>query len=180
MASQGIILLYSTTDGQTLRIAQYLQSRFAELGRDCALTPLEAAESAQWQAFAHVIVGASIRYGKHQPQVLQFANRHAEALAAKHNAFFSVSAVARKAEKRTVANNAYVRKFLARSRWQPQQVGIFGGRITYSRYKPWDRFIIRLIMRITKGPTAADADVEFTDWAEVREFAEAFVQKMKE
>ena len=35
-----------------------------------------------------------------------------------------------------------------------------------------DRNMIRLIMWITKGPTNPDADVEFTDWSKVEQFAD--------
>ena len=171
-SANNVLLLYSSTDGQTLRIAEFMRDVLAEHGHATTIMPLAEAENANWQAFARVIIGASIRYGKHKPEVLHFVNRHADALTQKRAAFFSVSAVARKAEKRVVANNLYMRKFLAKSRWQPAHIGIFAGRIHYALYRPLDRFIIRMIIRMTKGPTAADANVEFTDWTEVRGFAE--------
>ncbi|MDO5090301.1 MAG: menaquinone-dependent protoporphyrinogen IX dehydrogenase [Cardiobacteriaceae bacterium] len=167
-----VLLLYSTTDGQTRRIADFLAEVFAEQGVAATVLPLAGAEETDWQGFARVVIGASIRYGKHKPEVLDFVNRHADALAEKGAAFFSVSAVARKAEKRVPGNNLYMKKFLAKSRWQPAHIAIFAGRIHYALYKPLDRLMIRLIMRITKGPTAPDANVEFTDWADVRGFAE--------
>ena len=48
---------------------------------------------------------------------------------------------------------------------------MFAGKINYPAYGFWDRLIIRLIMKITKGPTDPNAVVEFTDWQQVERFA---------
>lgn len=177
-APNSIVLLYSTTDGQTRRIAEFLQDYFIASGFRAEVARLTEAEVVQWQDFDAVIIGASIRYGKHKPEVAEFINRHADILTEKPSAFFSVSAVARKVNKRTVEHNLYMRKLLSKIRWQPEHIGIFAGRIHYDLYGPLDRFVIRLIMRITKGPTDRHADVEFTDWGDVRRFAETFSAKM--
>jgi menaquinone-dependent protoporphyrinogen oxidase len=43
--------------------------------------------------------------------------------------------------------------------------------LDYQRYGPFDRHIIRFIMRLTGGPTDLHTNVEFTPWDEVRRFA---------
>lgn len=40
----------------------------------------------------------------------------------------------------------------------------------YPRYRPFDRFMIRLIMWMTKGPTDPATVVDYTDWKEVEAF----------
>ena len=86
-------------------------------------------------------------------------------------AFFSVSLIARKPTRQTPETNQYVREFLARSPWKPQLIGIFGGVLDYQRYRVFDRYAIRLIMTLTRGPTDLHTNVEFTDWDRVDAFA---------
>ena len=51
-----------------------------------------------------------------------------------------------------------------------QRLAVFAGKIDYRKYKYWDRQIIRLIMWITRGPTALETNIEFTDWEQVENF----------
>jgi menaquinone-dependent protoporphyrinogen IX oxidase len=72
------------------------------------------------------------------------------------------------------AHHTCVCRFLATIPWQPALVGVFAGRIDHARYGPFDRGMIRLIVWITHGSTDPRATVEFTDRAQVDEFARAF------
>ena len=101
-----------------------------------------------------------------------FIARHQALLDARANAFFPVHVVARKPEKNTPETNPYLIKFLKQISWKPKLLGVFAGRINYSMYGFMDRTMIRIIMWMTRGPTAADTDVEFTDWARVEAFAQ--------
>jgi len=47
---------------------------------------------------------------------------------------------------------------------------VFAGKLDYPRYGALDRMIIRFIMWLTDGPTAADTVVEYTDWQRVDAF----------
>ncbi len=47
---------------------------------------------------------------------------------------------------------------------------MFAGKLDYPKYGPFDRFMIRFIMWITKGPTDPTTVVEFTDWQQVEAF----------
>ena len=93
-------------------------------------------------------------------------------LDAKPSAFFSVSLVARKPGKDTAETNPYSRAFLARSPWKPKAAAVFGGVLDYQRYGLFDRYAIKLIMTITKGPTDLNTAVEFTDWNAVDRYGE--------
>lgn len=166
-----ILLAYSTVDGHTREIA----TRIGEICRAEGLEvtrrsfddgPIEAVAD-----YDRVIVGASIRYGKHRPNVSEWINANAVELGARPGGFFSVNLVARKPGRDRVESNNYVKKFLNGITWQPQQVGIFAGKLEYPKYGFWDRQAIRLIMLMTKGPTDPSAVVEFTDWDKVERFA---------
>ena len=90
----------------------------------------------------------------------------------KQNAFFSVNVVARKPEKNSPDTNPYVIKFLAKINWKPKNIEVFAGRIDYPKYKFIDKYAIKFIMWITKGPTDTSQSYEFTDWNRVEAFAE--------
>jgi menaquinone-dependent protoporphyrinogen oxidase len=166
-----ILIAYSTTDGHTARICQRLAELLAARAHETRVAPLATVEERDLAACEKVVIGASIRYGRHSQAVLDFIERHERVLNRKPSAFFSVSVVARKPEKNQPHTNPYVRKLLRRIPWRPREVGVFAGKIDYPRYSPLDRTIIRFIMLITGGPTDPKAVVEFTDWSAVEAFA---------
>ena len=93
----------------------------------------------------------------------------------KENAFFSVNVVARKNEKNSAESNPYVNKFLKATKWKPKNIDVFAGVVDYPTYNFFDKFMIRLIMWITSGPTDTKARFEFTDWDRVKRFAEGLI-----
>jgi len=121
-------------------------------------------------SFDKIIIGASIRYGKHSKHIYEFIKEHSRVLDSKPNAFFSVNVVARKPEKNKPETNPYLKKFLKQISWQPKKLAVFAGKIDYQKYKIWDRSMIRLIMWMTKGPTDPKTSIEFTNWSQVEEF----------
>ena len=167
-----ILLIYSTTDGHTLKICKRLQGVIEQQAHQVRLVAIDEATLTDLNQFDKIVIGASIRYGRHQPQVYKFINSYKDTLNSKPNAFFSVNIVARKKDKNRPETNPYIKKFLKKSSWQPKQLGVFAGKIDYPRYSFWDRHIIRLIMWITKGPTDPGTVREFTDWTEVDIFAQ--------
>ncbi|MCF8209278.1 MAG: menaquinone-dependent protoporphyrinogen IX dehydrogenase [Rhodoferax sp.] len=165
-----ILLLYATTDGQTLRICQRLQQVAESQGNEVTLLPLQDWKSVDLAPFDKIVLGASIRYGKHSPLLHDFVQQRRAVLEHKPSAFFSVNVVARKPEKNQPNTNPYVLKFLKRTRWQPQQLAVFAGKIEYPKLGVLDRQMIRFIMWVTKGPTDPTGTFEFTDWARVDAF----------
>ncbi|HEP1898605.1 TPA: menaquinone-dependent protoporphyrinogen IX dehydrogenase [Kluyvera cryocrescens] len=170
------LMLFSTRDGQTREIAAYLCSQLNELGADTAMIDLNRTDDIEWQLYDRVIIGASIRYGHFHPALDRFVKKHAAVLQSMPSAFFSVNLVARKPEKRSPQTNSYTRKFLLRSPWQPDSCAVFAGALRYPRYGWFDRFMIRLIMKMTGGETDTRKEVVYTDWEQVAGFAREIVQ----
>ena len=168
-----ILILYSTTDGHTLEICQYMKQVIENNGNHVSLQSVEDGADVDLETFDKIIIGASIRYGKHSKQVYDLIKKNQQILDSKPNAFFSVNVVARKPEKNTPATNPYLKKFLQQIDWQPQQLAVFAGKLNYPIYSFWDRQIIRLIMWITKGPTDPETVIDYTDWKQVESFAHA-------
>lgn len=171
------LIIYSTVDGQTKAICDQIQAICQAETQMVTMVSLEEAQSVNLSYFDKVIIGASIRYGKHRPELYQYVNRHRAVLNGKKNAFFTVNVVARKSEKNTPETNPYMKKFMQLSLWQPQQLGVFAGKIDYPKYRLFDKVMIRFIMWMTKGPTDTSGTYEFTDWSKVEEFGKAFSER---
>jgi menaquinone-dependent protoporphyrinogen oxidase len=165
-----VIMVYSTTDGHTVKICQRLQGVLEGQGHAVTIADLNSAADFDLESYDRIVIGASIRYGKHRPEVGEFIEQNVAALRSRPSAFFSVNAVARKPEKRDPDTNPYVRKFLRSISWQPPVVGVFGGKIDYPKYGFVDKMMIRFIMWMTKGPTDPNSVTEFTDWDAVDAF----------
>lgn len=168
----GILVIYSTTDGHTPRICERLRQVMVQQGHAVTVLPIAQAEALDLTAFDKIVIGASIRYGKHQPQVAAFITRHQTQLESKPNAFFTVNIVARKPEKNRPETNPYLLKFLRQISWKPRLLGVFAGKLDYPRYGFLDRLMIRFIMLLTSGPTDPKAVIEFTNWQQVEVFAQ--------
>ncbi|MDH4165212.1 MAG: menaquinone-dependent protoporphyrinogen IX dehydrogenase [Gammaproteobacteria bacterium] len=165
-----ILFLYHGVYGHTLKVSGVMRDELVRLGHTAEVRPLvDGPRDAA--TFDAIVIGASIRHGKHNPAVYAFIEEHRALLDAKPNAFFSISLVARKPRKNTPETNPYMQKFLALTTWRPQLLAVFGGVLDYQRYGPFDRHAIRFIMRLTGGPTDLHTNVEFTPWDEVRRFA---------
>ena len=165
-----ILILYSTTDGHTKKICLKIQSVAERYGYKVKLVSIDDAYLEGLDGFDKIVVGASIRYGKHNKKVFDFVTRNKKLLEDKVSAFFSVNVVARKPDKNKPDNNPYVINFLKRVSWKPDEVAVFAGKIDYQKYSFLDRLAIRLIMYITKGPTNSKTVAEFTNWEQVEEF----------
>ncbi len=165
-----LLILYSTTDGHTVRICERLRAVVEALGPSVTVKAVAEGTADDLARCDAVVIGASIRYGKHKPEVGEFIARHQAALEAKPNAFFSVNVVARKPGKDRPEANPYLLKFLRGIAWKPQRLAVFAGKIDYPSYGTLDRTMIRFIMWMTKGPTDPTAVVEFTNWGQVETF----------
>lgn len=167
-----ILLVYSTVDGQTREICRRLAKQLIDSGNAVTLADVAELDPATLGDQDKIVVGASIRYGKYRPKLIQFVRGQADALEALPSAFFTVNLVARKPGRDTPDTNPYVKKLLKETSWRPNEIAVFAGRIDYPRYSWRDRQIIRLIMWLTGGPTDPKTTAEFTDWEKVKAFGD--------
>jgi menaquinone-dependent protoporphyrinogen oxidase len=165
-----ILIVYSTTDGHTRNIGLRLKQVIEQQDHRVTLISIADRDNIAMEAFDKIVIGASIRYGKHGKRVNDLIMRNKHILESKPSAFFSVNLVARKPEKSQPETNPYLRKFLTQISWQPKVLAVFAGKIDYQKYRFWERQIIRLIMLMTKGPINPKTAIEFTNWNQVEAF----------
>ena len=166
----GSLIIYSSTDGHTKTICERMKN-FSKNVEMVKIISLEEAINFDLSTFNKIIIGASIRYGRHSRELYKFIELNKDILDRKENIFFSVNVVARKPEKNNPDTNPYIKKFLETSQWKPKKIGVFAGKVDYPKYNFFDKYIIKFIMFITNGPTDTSRSYEFTDWAKVDDFA---------
>ncbi|MDU8925524.1 menaquinone-dependent protoporphyrinogen IX dehydrogenase [Pasteurellaceae bacterium LIM206] len=161
------LILYSSRDGQTKKIARFIAEKIAE-----NVEVRSIFDNVNWQDFDRIVIGASIRYGHFDRRLYKTLKNNTALLQQKDTAFFGVNLTARKAGKDTPETNVYVKKFLRRIIWKPDIAAVFAGALFYPRYNLFDRLMIQLIMKMTGGETDPTTEKEYTDWQKVSEFAE--------
>jgi len=82
-----IIIIYSTTDGHTREICLRLLRVIEQQGEQVALIDIEDMSSVDLTGFDKIVIGASIRYGKHDRKVYEFIERKRQLLEDKPNVF---------------------------------------------------------------------------------------------
>ena len=164
------LIIYSSTDGHTKTICERIIN-FSNDRNMVKIISLNEVSKFEISEFDKIVIGASIRYGKHSKELYKFINLNKRILDEKDSSFFSVNVVARKSEKNSPETNPYIKKFLKISNWTPKKIGVFAGKVDYPKYGFFDKYLIKLIMFITKGPTDTSQSYEFTDWSKVDTFA---------
>jgi len=165
-----ILMIYSTTDGHTRSICEHIKKLLTAQSHIVTLVSVEDSSTLNIDRYEKLVIGASIRYGKHSKNIYQFIKMNLKTLQNKPGAFFSVNLVARKPGKNSPDTNPYFRKFINEIPWKPDRVAVFAGKLNYPIYSFVDKQVIRLIMWITKGPTHPDTVKEYTDWQQVESF----------
>jgi menaquinone-dependent protoporphyrinogen oxidase len=163
------VIIYSSVDGQTLKICNKLRDVFQQNNQNVELFSINDFNE-DVTNYNRLIIGASIRYGVHNKKIIDFINTNKNQLDSIKTAFFSVNLVARKSEKNTPDTNPYVIKFFKTIDWTPTIVEVFAGKLDYKKYPFFDRIMIQFIMWMTKGPTNTSTEIEYTNWDRVTEF----------
>jgi menaquinone-dependent protoporphyrinogen oxidase len=75
---------------------------------------------------------------------------------------------------------AYVENFEQQTGWRPAQVGLFSGALLYRQYGFLKRLMMKKIVSDKRGGLSTDtsSDHVYTDWDEVKRFAEAFLERV--
>ncbi|GIU17396.1 protoporphyrinogen oxidase [Shewanella sp. MBTL60-112-B2] len=137
------------------------------------------AEGIDWAQYDVVALGACVLYGSYHKSVFEFVEQHQAELSAKASSFFSVNVVARNPEKRIPENNKYLQKFIELAAWKPNDVKVIAGKVDYPAWRWYDRMMIQLIMKMTNGPTDPKSVIDYTDWDDVKVYAEHLVSLAK-
>jgi menaquinone-dependent protoporphyrinogen oxidase len=173
-----VLVLYGTTEGQTAKVARFLGDTLTSDGVSADVIDARTAWPSP-DGYDGVIVAASVHAGGYQRAVRRWARAHAHQLNQKPNAFVSVCLAVLQHEQKVKQELAtIVDRFLLSTGWRPATTKHVAGALRYSQYN-W--FIRRAMVRIVRkagGDVDTSRDYEYTDWADLREFAKEFVRTL--
>lgn len=175
-----ILVLYGTDDGQTALIAHTMADELRGSGHSVDVRDARALPSSfSARVFDGVIVGASVRWGRHQRAVRDFARANAGILARKPAWFYSVSLAAVDPGAGREHAAALLTAFIDETGWVPERAEVFGGALRYGSYGPLLRLAMKLVARFARLNPDTSRDHDYTDWAAVQAFARAHGERVE-
>jgi len=176
-----ILVIHGSFDGQARRIAERI-AQVMERGRHevrtVAVQEGLVGRDIVWSDA--VVVGGAIRYGRHMPALENVVRENRTLLAQRPSAFFSVCMSAAGPNAKPATALGYIDGFITRTGWQPGRIASFAGALPWSKYNPFIRLMMRIIVRMAGGDTDTSRDYEYTDWAAVERFAAEFELPLRE
>ncbi|WP_232701443.1 flavodoxin domain-containing protein [Halobacterium wangiae] len=170
-----ILITYGTGEGQTAKVADYIDAVLSQHGFDVTTLHVSDAGDVEVGEFDGVLVGGSINNRRVQPEVVTFVDQHVGELASRPSGFFqlSLASVFTSSWARNGAQQ-YVDDLVRTTGWNPDVVGLFAGALKYTQYDRPERWLFRVVAFVLGLGSDSSRDYEYTDWNQVARFAEEF------
>ena len=174
-----VLILYGTSEGHTRAIARAIAEPLSRGGMVADVIRAGTLEPVLHDYDA-IIVAASVHAGRYQKAVKQWVRSHAPEFGARPTAFVSVSlGVLQLPDPKVMADlDAIVKRFVDDTNWRPAVVKHVAGALLYTRYNIFTRWIMKRIAAKAGGETDTSHDYDYTDWADVRAFADEFRRRL--
>ena len=167
-------VFFATTDGHTGRIAEFMAAALRQQGltSEAIDLSLPTAQRLDCGGARAIVVAASVHAGTHQRAAADFVRGHLTALSTRPSLFVSVClSICSKRPDDVAAARALAQVFPESLGWQPSRVECVGGRLAYTQYGFFKRWLRRQITARAGGPTDTSRDYDMTDWQAMRDLA---------
>lgn len=182
-------VLYATREGQTRRVAEEIAAGLRQRGVDAAAVDVgKAARDVDLTLYRAAILAASVHIYEHEPEIVEFARQHRDALSAMPNAFLSVTLSEAGAERKDATAEEHARfaadvrimidRFIDETGWRPDHLLPVAGALRYSRYNFAVRMLMKRIAREAGASTDTSRDHEYTDWSALDAFVDEFAAEI--
>ncbi|RME32254.1 MAG: flavodoxin [Thermoflexia bacterium] len=154
--AEKVLVAYATRAGSTAEVAQAVAETLRETGLDVDLR--RAREVADVSPYRAVVLGAPIHASRWMPEAMRFLRRHHTMLSRIPVAYFAVCITLMED---TEENRRLVESWMepARALLEPVCMGLFAGKMDYSRLSFLERFIIQRMIKVPEG--------DHRDWAAI-------------
>jgi menaquinone-dependent protoporphyrinogen oxidase len=169
-----ILVLYSTSEGQTAKIAKAIAMR---LRFDHCVADVVNARVADPRPSGYdgIVIAGSLHAGGYQKPIAKWVRAHLSEFGHRPTAFVSVClAVLSKQEKARDEARAIPRRFVDGLGWHPTVIKVVAGALPYTKYNIFKRWIMKRIASASGGDTDTSRDYEYTDWKDLRDFVDRF------
>jgi len=174
-----ILILFSTKEGQTEKIAHYIADVLRRNGHKATTLQGERLpKDFDTDQFDAAILGGSVHMGRFPGYLKRFITHYSNWLNQVPSAFFTVCMAIHSAnQKEQLAAKSIGPDFIRKTRWQPDLMETFAGAVKYTQYGFITRKIMQQISRKEGGNTDTSRDHEYTDWDEVARFTNQFLKQ---
>lgn len=173
MQQPRVLIVYGSGHGHTALISLRIAEVMERLG--CVVMAVRGDKlprSLVLEHFDAIVVGASVEFGRHQRYIERFVERNRDYLQRVPSAFFSVCGASGRPDARNHAVGAgYIQRFITRTGWAPRHSVSFGGALSYTKYPPLLRWLMKRIAASSGRSTDTSRDHIDTDWSQVERFA---------
>jgi menaquinone-dependent protoporphyrinogen oxidase len=160
-----ILILYSTTEGQTAKIMEFVAKRLRFAGDDVTLLEAVSAGALDVTGFEGAILAASVHVGMYQKPVLEFARAHADWLKRVPSAFLSVSLAAASSDTEELKSlDTITEGFRAHTGWTNAEIHHVAGAFRFKGYDFFKGWVMRVIAWEKGVKATPGQDLELTDW----------------
>ena len=176
-----ILIFFGTTDGHTAKVAHALGENLQNAGATVNIVDSGAGHTdPRPMDYDAVIVAASIHISAYQHSVSRWIRAHNRDLNGMPTAFLSVCLGVLQPEPEVQKElTRIMEKWFASVGWRPTVSRSVAGALPYSRYGWLKRWMMHRMSRKAGVETDTSRDYEYTDWDELRAFAESFRERVE-
>lgn len=163
-----ILIIYSTTEGQTRKISRYMTEVLKGKGHQVTLCDVTD-DPPNPIDFDYVFVGASIHMGKYQKPIKYFIKENLDALNNIKSIFFSVClAVASDLPEEHEEAEETLSHFIRGLGWKPNNIFHVAGALKYTQYNWLIKLVLKNIAKKQGDSTDTSRDHEYTNWEQLK------------
>lgn len=169
-----ILVVYGTTEGQTAKVARAFAARLSADGTEADVEDLTLGDPSP-DSYDGIVVAASLHAGKYQKAVTAWLGKHASHFGNRPTAFLSVclACISKDLKARDEARTI-PQRYVESLAWQPTMIKAVAGALLYTKYNFFVRWFMKRISASAGGDTDTSRDYEYTDWPDLRAFADRF------
>jgi len=169
------LIVYATHEGQTGKIAHFIEDELRKSGRDTRLAnALEATTDIDFDGVDIVILAAPVHERRHPKLFEAFLTAQAGELAVRHTLMLSVSLSAAFPEGLEEAEE-YLIEMKMRCRFNQDVETLVAGAVRTSEYDYFASQLVRHVVLRDRDYDPARGEYEFTDWAALRKTLSDFL-----
>jgi menaquinone-dependent protoporphyrinogen oxidase len=170
-----ILVLFSTTEGHTRKLAQFVAARLRGCGHKPELSDAADLDLPDAARFDAALFLASVHLGRYQRSFIEFVRKYHDALNLMPSAFISVSLSAAGDNPSDLAGiRECVDRLERETLWHPGAVHHAGGAMRFSAYGFFTKLAIGYIARRRGKSVQTSEDYDLTDYVALEAFIDRF------
>lgn len=171
------LIAYSSQEGQTRKIAQFICDSIERMGYSAELVDLHRdAAAIDLAPFGWVILAGSVHERRHAPAFEAFIAERAEALRGVKTLLLSVSLNAAFPSGQEDAQD-YLDEMKLRTGFAPSSEALVAGAVRKDTYDDYAEQVVELVVLPEGGYDIAKGSREFTDWEALSDTLSAFLDR---